>query len=1141
MLMSITLSLPLAAEDDGQSPSPAAGYSIIPPSPEVASLVKFNDIPVSCFNGLPDINLPLWEIKEGNLSVPISIMYHGGGIRVDEMEGNLGLGWSLNAGAVVSRTVYGLPDDANTNIKGLFHIDSSDRSLREQVMEKQADYNPINVDGYLENRVYQADLDFNYRRGTRDMANDIFKMAGLGLSGTFAFDDNRDMVLSSAAPVEIEPSTHVSGDLYAVNFSAVDSHGTEYSFSTKEETVYRYSYGFPGLEQTEDSLRYVSAWHLTKIKSITNDSITYTYSDARRKMSTGGTYGVWYQIDNDRLKHLTPAKTYSSGTGIYYPKLLTRIENGSSKAEIFYGEDRSGGYGLCLIDSINVVTKGSRPERVKHFVFSYKTFPTCYNPSGLTERRRVFLERITLNGDLLYKFEYMTDENKAIPFTGNDQDFCGYFNGAGNKGLIPYVSSQLTGEAASRDVDPEVAALGVLTSIVYPTGGESRLEWESNEYGYLGGAQITSSDVGTATVLSAATDTLCAVINSEARKLEIKNFKVSSGQRVELDLSSYFNINPQLLWGSEYYNEHDYTLHSIYPSVYFVPEGSTIDECDTFYYIDEHTVETLHGGQPFEIPIEAGTYTVVLRYPLEIGDSDYVADIERQFLYDYGTCARVFINRVTKTGVSTGSVTHKDLWGGLRIRRIKSVSGSDTPPVIKDYFYNHDFSPESCSGSIEARPYFNHQYYLLCPHQQLEGIDCTDVQCVGTVGLRSSPEGTAGVEYPYVSVRYSGEDRYEPTDLHNYAEKFYYSSCRTPRARDYNPTEFLNFQPVAAQMWTSQAFRRGDIAMKTTGAAYATDTVSYEYDIQVADNLKWLTTDLFVVADMSSISYGGRSLGLDYSIGRYQLIPYNKHLKSETRHEKDGIDSTVRYEYFYDGYTDNADSGLVKSITVTDASGDSETTYYTYAKIGERYIDMPETEVTVNSGKITKAVMMLYDSANRLSQTRGLSAKGLSAADYGLGSKSASAALRSVISMPGFAYEYDPMGNVCQISYRGEVLASYLWGYMGSHPIVEAKRLPYSKLVSALGSCGYTVETILSSSFTEPAQLKNLFSSLRAALPKEELTTITYHWLLGISESVDQRGVRTSFSIDNQGRLTGVKDFNDYYIRKYMYHLKELE
>lgn len=63
-------------------------YSVIPPSPEVSSLMKYIDVPVSYFTGQPQIDIPIYTLTEGAISVPISLSYKGGGIKQNELSDN---------------------------------------------------------------------------------------------------------------------------------------------------------------------------------------------------------------------------------------------------------------------------------------------------------------------------------------------------------------------------------------------------------------------------------------------------------------------------------------------------------------------------------------------------------------------------------------------------------------------------------------------------------------------------------------------------------------------------------------------------------------------------------------------------------------------------------------------------------------------------------------------------------------------------------------------------------------------------------------------------------------------------------------------------------------------------------------------
>jgi hypothetical protein len=85
--------------------------TLVPPSPDAASLGKYGDIPVGYHTGVPGIAIPLYELKEGDVSVSLSLTYHASGIRVAEVASWVGLGWALNAGGVITRAVQHVPDE----------------------------------------------------------------------------------------------------------------------------------------------------------------------------------------------------------------------------------------------------------------------------------------------------------------------------------------------------------------------------------------------------------------------------------------------------------------------------------------------------------------------------------------------------------------------------------------------------------------------------------------------------------------------------------------------------------------------------------------------------------------------------------------------------------------------------------------------------------------------------------------------------------------------------------------------------------------------------------------------------------------------------------------------------------------------
>lgn len=81
------------------------------PSPEIAGLGEYGKTPVSLYTGTPDISIPLYEVRAGDFSLPITANYHLASVKAATQPGPLGLGWSLWAGGYITRKVNTVPDE----------------------------------------------------------------------------------------------------------------------------------------------------------------------------------------------------------------------------------------------------------------------------------------------------------------------------------------------------------------------------------------------------------------------------------------------------------------------------------------------------------------------------------------------------------------------------------------------------------------------------------------------------------------------------------------------------------------------------------------------------------------------------------------------------------------------------------------------------------------------------------------------------------------------------------------------------------------------------------------------------------------------------------------------------------------------
>src|SRR5664279_261200 len=127
-----------------QNPTHPEMPKLTPLSPEAAAMSRYGEYPVSMFTGIPDISIPLFEIKTGKFSVPITLSYHAAGNKVNDIAPWVGLGWTLSSGGIITRKVMG-KDDQNYTRRvpdaSTLHADTaSDHEFLEEVFNGSTVY-----------------------------------------------------------------------------------------------------------------------------------------------------------------------------------------------------------------------------------------------------------------------------------------------------------------------------------------------------------------------------------------------------------------------------------------------------------------------------------------------------------------------------------------------------------------------------------------------------------------------------------------------------------------------------------------------------------------------------------------------------------------------------------------------------------------------------------------------------------------------------------------------------------------------------------------------------------------------------------------------------------------------------------------
>ena len=87
-----------------------ADYLPTPPSVNAQSFLQNINHPVSHYTGTVNVEIPICAIELKDISIPVSLNYNTSGIKVEQEASTVGLGWSLNVGGAITKTILGEND-----------------------------------------------------------------------------------------------------------------------------------------------------------------------------------------------------------------------------------------------------------------------------------------------------------------------------------------------------------------------------------------------------------------------------------------------------------------------------------------------------------------------------------------------------------------------------------------------------------------------------------------------------------------------------------------------------------------------------------------------------------------------------------------------------------------------------------------------------------------------------------------------------------------------------------------------------------------------------------------------------------------------------------------------------------------------
>lgn len=1066
--------------------------NVIPPSPDVSAINKFGNIPVGQSTGVPDISVPIysWSGKNFGKSLSISLNYHNSGVKVDETASNVGIGWALNAGGVVSRTVRGVYDE----LPGDGFLD---KTLPSTVGEGN------NFGGVPNNeRTF-----YRMNAGLVDTQNDIFNYSFNGQSGRFVLGKNGDILFLEQTKIKVEKFTDmINGKLLFSKFIITDEYGYRYVFEDYELSVRVNGSGW--------NSQFTSAWYLSRIYNPTNnDTVEFQYENSSfRNEYAGGTTDA-IPLVGDGVGF--PATMGGGSAMDVFGKRLKKITFPDGNVADFYynatqRQDLASDYMLQKIK----MNKGSAS-------FGY-VLNQDYSLSG----RATLLSVTPIGGaaeiaDKPYTFEYVT--YPALPAKYSvKQDHWGYPN-ANTGSFIPHEYFRAPGGAynpfrefsgGNRDTDPILVKSGSLVKMTYPTGGYTLYDMEANT---AKDNWLEQNETVTITNPPYTDKSLNEGLNSD-------NYPAANIPFVfegENSTTTAFDITINPLGGScssscailfEFYNGSNVLQSS--QQINFTDPSS-----DPYHITKTFGLTGLVKGQTYYIK----AYTINV--------SGY---------YEY-----VQINRreINNGGTSTVQLSHVQPYvGGLRTKKIADYSdNSGQPAQTREYDYVNEDGTTS-SGALGFKPvytYLVHYDYHEDPEIFQEPSYSGNFNYNYAIRTSSTVNDIAYANgSPVTYKRVVERSTANGNSLGKTVRYFSNFSDSRPVVQDVFPSVPTQFASWAYGLLQKEEVYNaaGQLLRKTenTYALPASDYTSYPNRIENFRSISiapvkflWTGPKLSVPHILpNSDPYYFLMSNLGPFSGRAELTQ-----STVTEYQAGQPDRVSVVSNTYD----QQDYYLKESKSIN-SKNEERKSVSEYPK--DRALSGPNAAVFVdmvakNMIKNVVGEKQFLNNNQLMYQRKDYTSLGSSYVPSAIYTQKLADAEELRIRFSN----YDGHGALVSVMQENGVSMCYVWGYGGDYLLAKVANADYASVTSALGGAT-AIENFRNDKNPSDAAVEAFTNNLRNSLPQAQVESFTYNTLFGMTSQTDAKGLKSFYEYDVFGRLKNVKDQHGNLVKSNEYHYK---
>ncbi|MEC4050934.1 hypothetical protein OX284_015970 [Flavobacterium sp. SUN046] len=511
-------------------------------SPDVNSFEKYSLNKVNYYVGKTDVNIPIYTINSGNIKYPINLVYNTGGIKVDQLASDVGLGWNLTS-TIITRTIN--QDNDFDNLGNLdLQPDVSIYPAEDKIKDSQVNYKKVGY--FLQKQTTNAFLTIGAENSV-DFIPDMYHFYSNNNSFNFFFND----ILT---PIETEPNGNNIAAI--VNYLKIDTNRGYYDLTTKDF--------FNIYITTNDGIKYtfsdcdfafnqviayynetispaqISAWHITKIEDLkSGKKIDFVYENtSSNPNSPGGAFQNISQLQAQRTfaYSVNTSFDFLNGNFMFYnnsflapiaridalKKRLIKIIFDEGEINFNYNNKNIPSLVFTRNDILNgdcvtnITVKNNLSDTVKSFDFNYNYFNSNYNvgefnpdqnsPNNPYRYQRLKLVSAGETGKPLNTFTY--DESHNLPpINSFSINFLGYYNNSPDiaflnsisdpkpnlyyyqnqfdKSILPYNISNMNPITIPGYFNREANQNSKFWSLIridYPTAGYAEYIYESNQF-----------------------------------------------------------------------------------------------------------------------------------------------------------------------------------------------------------------------------------------------------------------------------------------------------------------------------------------------------------------------------------------------------------------------------------------------------------------------------------------------------------------------------------------------------------------------------------------------------------------------------------------------------------------------------------